>query len=263
MKIFDCFTFLNEIELLELRLMELGNLVDYFIIVEANKTFTGNPKEFIFENNKKKFQEYLPKIIYLKVKDLPNPDPQNVWNAEYYQRNAIMRGLEGKARKGDKILVSDVDEIPSKKAIIENINTSHRVIFKQSFYYYYVNCRVSRNWGGTVMDTFGNFPSPQNMRESAKRHGVGVYPGGGWHYSYLTGGDPDKIIYKCKNIVHYFDNLKIGTKKDVIYKLKNLKDIYGRGNRFSNLKIIDIDNDKPESMDRFLNKFPQFFYKNG
>ena len=36
MKIFDCFTFYNEFDILELRLQELWDTVDTFIIAEAN-----------------------------------------------------------------------------------------------------------------------------------------------------------------------------------------------------------------------------------
>lgn len=49
MKIYDCFTFFNELDLLEIRLEELYNYVDYFVIVEANKTHAGEIKESIFE----------------------------------------------------------------------------------------------------------------------------------------------------------------------------------------------------------------------
>ena len=52
MKIFDCFIFFNELELLDLRLMVLNEYVDFFVLVEANKTHTGKKKEFIFEQNK-------------------------------------------------------------------------------------------------------------------------------------------------------------------------------------------------------------------
>ena len=45
-KIYDCFTFYNEFDLLELRLTELYNYVDYFVIVEADTTFTNRPKPF-------------------------------------------------------------------------------------------------------------------------------------------------------------------------------------------------------------------------
>lgn len=36
--VYDCFTFFNEYELLELRLETLYNAVDYFVISESNKT---------------------------------------------------------------------------------------------------------------------------------------------------------------------------------------------------------------------------------
>jgi beta-1,4-mannosyl-glycoprotein beta-1,4-N-acetylglucosaminyltransferase len=260
-KIFDCFCFLNELELLELRLMELYETVDYFVIAEANKTHTGNTKDFIFEKNKDRYKQYLDKIIYVKVTDMPNPSPKNMWAAENFQRNAISRGLEKVTSKGDKILISDVDEIPNTAAIKENLTSPNWIIFKQSLFYYYVNCRVSRNWGGTVMATHGTFPSLQSLRNSAIRHSFGTYPGGGWHYSYLTGNSPDKIIYKTKNIVDYYSGYDIGTFEDIAKKIRNQKDLYGRANRFSKMKIIDIKDDKPKAMDKFLKKYPQFFYK--
>ena len=58
MKIFDCFKFFNELELLELRFMELYDTVDYFVLVEANKTHTGKPKNYVFEDNKEDDTSY-------------------------------------------------------------------------------------------------------------------------------------------------------------------------------------------------------------
>ena len=72
MKVYDCFTFFNELELLDLRLKELNSYVDYFVLVEDTLTHTGKPKELIFEKNKDKYSDYLDKIIYVKINDLPN-----------------------------------------------------------------------------------------------------------------------------------------------------------------------------------------------
>ena len=63
-KLFDVFLFLNELDLLELRLKTLFNVVDYFIITEINETFSGKPKSLIFEKHKKRFKEFEKKIIY-------------------------------------------------------------------------------------------------------------------------------------------------------------------------------------------------------
>ena len=49
MKVYDVFSFYNEFEILEIRLKELWNTVDYFVILEASTTFVGNSKEYLFE----------------------------------------------------------------------------------------------------------------------------------------------------------------------------------------------------------------------
>lgn len=50
--IYDCFIFFNELDILELRLKELGHVVDKFVLVEANRTFQNGPKPYYFEENK-------------------------------------------------------------------------------------------------------------------------------------------------------------------------------------------------------------------
>ena len=46
-KIWDCFTFYNELDILEIRLSELDRVVDKFVLVEAEHTFRGNPKRIL------------------------------------------------------------------------------------------------------------------------------------------------------------------------------------------------------------------------
>lgn len=105
--------------MLNLRLHENNNLVDYFILIESNKSFTNNLKEFIFENNKHKFKQFLDKIIHIKVYDMPD-GPDN-WNREFHQRNCIERGLKlvPNLKNDDIILISDVDEIIRSETIIQ------------------------------------------------------------------------------------------------------------------------------------------------
>ena len=49
MKIYDCFSYWDEDLILELRLNILNNYVDYFVIVEGNKTWQNNYKKLRFE----------------------------------------------------------------------------------------------------------------------------------------------------------------------------------------------------------------------
>ena len=60
--LFDCFTFYNELELLEIRLNCLDTFVDKFVLVESTKTFTNKDKELYFDNNKAKYSKFLNKI---------------------------------------------------------------------------------------------------------------------------------------------------------------------------------------------------------
>ena len=90
--IFDCFTFNDELELLEIRLNVLKDVVDRFVLVEATKTFTNKSKPLIYEENKDRFKEFADKIIHIVVDDFPDDD--NPWARENWQRNKIMEGLK-------------------------------------------------------------------------------------------------------------------------------------------------------------------------
>ena len=63
MKVYDCFPFFNELDILEVRLQELWDTVDNFIILEASTTYVGNPKSYLFDENKDRYAKYMDKII--------------------------------------------------------------------------------------------------------------------------------------------------------------------------------------------------------
>lgn len=266
MKIFDCFKFFNELELLELRLMELYDFVDYFVIVEANKTHTGIEKEFIFEKNKQYFSQYLDKIIHVKVEDLPKYSKNDmskkdggIWDTENFQRNCIMRGLYNKANIGDKIIVSDLDEIPNVETIKKYLNDRNWITFTQDLFYYYVNCKQNESWNGPIMAPYGTFQTPQQLRDAA-RFGFNAKPNGGWHYSFMGGAD--RIKTKVESIAesHLIID-KVGDINEIEKKMNLQVDLWGRTQYSSMKQIVDISNNKPKKMDKFLEKYPNFFYK--
>jgi beta-1,4-mannosyl-glycoprotein beta-1,4-N-acetylglucosaminyltransferase len=63
-KVLDAVLMSNELDLLEIRLNELDSVVDYFLIVESNASFTGLPKETFFANNRERFAKFEHKIVY-------------------------------------------------------------------------------------------------------------------------------------------------------------------------------------------------------
>ena len=86
MKIYDCFSYWDEDLLLDLRLNILNEHVDYFVIVEGNKTWQNNPKELKFDI--KNFSKFENKIMYVPVEDMP--DGNNPYIRENFQINLLI-----------------------------------------------------------------------------------------------------------------------------------------------------------------------------
>lgn len=111
--VYDCFPFWKEFEILKIRLEELYDEIDYFVLVEATQTFTGLPKPLYFAENTHLFEKYLDKIIHIVVDDFPpltgNFD-NDFWTKEIHQHNASLRGLTN-CKDDDIIFLSDVDEV--------------------------------------------------------------------------------------------------------------------------------------------------------
>jgi len=236
--------------------MTLADIVDYFVLVEADVTFTGKKKEFEFEKNRSRYKKYLDRIIHIKVEDTPEPFKDDVWAREYFQRNCIVRGL-AKAKKEDRIIISDVDEIPDPDAILQVKDKNHPVTFNQYLFYYYVNCASNRSWNGSIISPFENMPPPQALRKLARR-GLNRIKNSGWHYSYM--GGVDRIRSKLDNLSDAFMRRElVGTDDDILRKINSQKDLWDEK---SNHRLIDIEegNYSPKSMKEFLKKYPGFYF---
>jgi beta-1,4-mannosyl-glycoprotein beta-1,4-N-acetylglucosaminyltransferase len=142
-RLFDCFTFFNELDLLELRLRELDPLVHRFVLVEGPQTFTGRPKPLHFRQNRNRFERFLPKIVHVVLEDYP-AGMASAWDCEYFSRRAIMRGLAG-AAPDDLVLISDVDEIPKPahlgRALRSAGSAGRLTVFESEAYLHYLNAR--------------------------------------------------------------------------------------------------------------------------
>jgi beta-1,4-mannosyl-glycoprotein beta-1,4-N-acetylglucosaminyltransferase len=211
MKIFDCFTFYNEFDILELRLNELWDTVDYFVISEASSTHSGNPKPFLLEENWDRFEKYSSKIRHLKNTDVPLTGDS--WVIERWQRKCIERGLTDLAAD-DIVIVSDCDEIPSSAAIQsikEDSNNYDRYVLGIPLIYFKLNYKMSGVRQRNIMVTRGRvFTDPQSER--AMTFSLGNLPLGfandsfcvldmaGWHFTYF--GDTSFAKNKIFNFAH-------------------------------------------------------------
>ncbi|OGN54644.1 MAG: hypothetical protein A2098_03915, partial [Chlamydiae bacterium GWF2_49_8] len=187
-KIYDCVLFFNEPELLEIRLNELYESVDKFVIVETIENFQGKLKPLYFEENRHLFKKFEDKIIHIALKERVNTnDP---WERKAFQRNQILRGLK-QCRKQDIILFSDMDEIVKAKALkeIKSLLVSGKydvVGTRQKKYTYFLN-RFAALSPGTVATTAAYLKkaTPQQLRR--RKGAVYQIENAGWHFAHIGG----------------------------------------------------------------------------
>ena len=266
-KIYDCFLFSNEIELLEFRMKILEPYIDYFLIVESPFSFQGNKKEMTFNNNKHLFDKY--KIIHGVYENLPyvgnvNGKRSRGKKNEWCSRDFMLTLLKD-ADPEDIILLSDIDEIPNMDSLCKDLHlleyenlhllkhkNHHSIGTKMLLFYYYMNYLSTQAWSGTVACKLKNFNKPHKVR---KNRGYNAVENGGWHYSYL--GGPERIINKMQTLGSTQLNQKKFTDiNNIELCLTRIKDVYGRGS----IKISKVDTIKygPDCIGEFIKKYPHF-----
>ncbi len=85
-KVFDCFPFYDELDLLEIRMNILNYEVDYFVLTEATRAFTGKPKP-LYYNNKVRFKKFAHKIRHHVIVDDTEFKPEiDAWQRGFIKR---------------------------------------------------------------------------------------------------------------------------------------------------------------------------------
>jgi len=240
MKIFDCFTFFNELDLLEFRLKLLDPFVDHFVLTESNVTFSGIDKPYHFEQNRSRYAKWLHKIIYIQAKqntegmtfekDEKSYNPESdAWKLENGLRN-FLAGAKPQISGDDRVIISDLDEIPNPYVIQKIKNLSEPLALSLLFHYYFLNCQnigYERWWRGSIVCTGKQFKEvpPQHFRDN--RHVYRAIPEAGWHFSFL--GGPEKIKYKIQSFAHTELNREEYLNDEHILKaIEEGKDIFNR-----------------------------------
>lgn len=237
-RVYDCFSFYNEMDVLEIRLNTLKHAVDFHVIAESVLTFRGQKKPLFFDLNRERFSEFAHKIIHVVVENYDNPGKyhpvkvskdNDVWIREGGQRNATESGLE-RADPFDWVIVSDMDEIP-RPEMVERIATERMYrrgiyIFELDFYQNRLNWRTQKApWLlGTRMIERRFMTQPHAMRiHKQHAHVKSILPWldwrartmwdlkaivfphriphGGWHFSSM--GDAEFVVNKHWTYAHY------------------------------------------------------------
>ena len=212
----DAFTYFNEKELVELRLKYLNSIVDYFVVIESNITFTGKKKKWNFpdvlNNNLKEFsnkiQYHQLNIELDKIKNeeswiIDNIKGDDFWRIENFQRNYIKTACK-KFSDDDTLIISDLDEIPSTKKLNFILNSDFKKIAPIALeqHLFHLDCNYLRleSWRGSIVTTMKvcNEFSPQKFRRLRNR--ISHFTDGGWSFSSF--GGYERVKEKIESYAH-------------------------------------------------------------
>lgn len=269
-KVYDCFPFCNELDQLEIRLNELDKEVDYFILVEGTETHSGLTKSLHFDENKERFEKFLPKIIHIVVDRWPEyikGDTNSSWVRERMQRDAAMEGIK-KAKDTDILVVGDADEIINPEVLRNYKRHMGICSLEMSLYCYFLNYELKDSkWTESKIIPVSIFRE-NNLKLSDTRYIIQAMSGGiprfekktvipiipnaGWHFSYQ--GGVDEVMRKICSFSHQeFNRPDIVNRERIVNLIKDGKDLYGRDH--INYKMVSIDSTFPSYIVNNMNKF--------
>lgn len=273
-KIIDGFIFFNELALLNMRLHELNDSVDFFVIVESRLTHAGNPKPLYFELNRDHFSPFLPKIIHHVVDGRPRP--ANPWRRLFPHRNAIefqqRAAIQDAVQKvpglapDDIVLFSDADEIPNPAYLLrDRFNGDNVIVFNQRYFFYDLGCENLRGWPGTIGMTYhqfarANLNKMRKAKNRAKDARIINVPEvaerechAGWHCSNF--GGVEQIVTKLESYTHQKYNQDRYKDRNVLAdNIRNRRDWLQRSEPEHVLQPND------EASDKFLPRFRRLAY---
>lgn len=120
--IINGFVINHEMDMLEIRVKELGDAVDYFLACESNYTYFGMPKPLHLRSNLSAgfLSEHRHKIVTLVI-SVYNVGDGSPWAPEDHFRSSIWK--EGRhhfsnIREDDLFMITDADEIPRRDVML-------------------------------------------------------------------------------------------------------------------------------------------------
>lgn len=184
--------------MLKLHLSILDSYVDRFVIVEANKTFTGQDKPLYFFRDQRFFKPWWKKIDYYVVNhwddvaiweqamQSANAKGADHWKREFYIKESIHKALVTfKVQDDDTLFIGDVDEIIDPVANYESDTPTKA---KLRVYAYQLNNLSSEEFYGTLICQYKDIKGKclNHMRSDTSLYSKGpTYLG--WHFTSMGG----------------------------------------------------------------------------
>lgn len=251
--------------MLELRLSIMADYVDKVVIVESDYTFTNIYKGYNLEKNLSRYEKWIDKIEYIKVR---SPRFSNAWDNEFWQRDQFVLGWND-VTENDVLMISDCDEIvrPESLQYIRNSNHNYYgIVCPISYFKFnYLNTATEYTvWPVAYRNAKHLKPSWMrripNEREKHKPIDSVFIHHGGWHFSWL--GDDEFVRNKLKSFSHTEYNIPSVIDNIDIDKLVNEnKEHMGIPGAVWN--PVKLDNYYPDIIRSNKQKYEKYICKDG
>ncbi|KAL9618334.1 MAG: hypothetical protein Q9160_006916 [Pyrenula sp. 1 TL-2023] len=279
-KIYDLTLFNTELDWLEIRLNELWNEIDYFVMVEATRTFTNKPKKLFFQEElrrpESRFHRFASKIIYhildIEALRIDYAALGTHKDREKFQRNAnfeiFLPGLVGEQQpqQGDVLLISDIDELPKPHSIralrncdFGSVARFHALLSYYSFQYRQPNLDWMRPQAIVYTGDPSNMMKPEELRASplATKH----LWDSAWHCSCCF-GTVEEMVRKMGSFSHsHLDTEENRRPENVVKRVREGLDVFGRDIIYE--RVADEDMDYPEFLNENQERFPWMLERGG
>lgn len=222
--VYDLLMYSGEDNILEIRLNELKDIVDKFIILESPKSHTRIPKPFYFSYDR--FKDFNKKIDYFTYDYCVYDNP---FYNDHNGRILLYQATEEIHSTGplDFILAGDLDEIPNSEILkkeLENYTGPTTLLMKNR-----VLCLDLEQKGLEFPGTSILKPSFINShgihflrdnRQNSHRNIFKLVDNAGWHFTYCAG--LEKTLNKMKYFAHANETgAWAKTKEELIECIKN------------------------------------------
>lgn len=204
----------DEFDMLDCRIYELRGVVDLFVAVESDHTFTGIEKPYWLteEVTAGRYQHVPLQVIRASTADGTGPSyagdwvkpgTEAFWGREERQRNAADELINDLA-KDDIVIIGDLDEIP-RRSYIEHFDGPQSFLIVPNLIYSTTLTTKDSNglpqlWGGSYVSARG-LKRPRTSTEARNARTFGrpaAYTG--WHLSWF--GEPEDRVRKYIHSAH-------------------------------------------------------------
>ncbi|THH33606.1 hypothetical protein EUX98_g598 [Antrodiella citrinella] len=187
LKVLDAVMMSSELDLLEVRMNELEEVVDFFLIIESNATFTGLEKETYFANNKERFGKFADRIVYRFLPGYPLKSGETAWDVERRTRDAMSDLIRESVFRFSPqtqtlVIMADLDEIPARHTVALlkecDFGKSIHLQFRNYLYSFEWYLGLS-SWRASIM-----LWDPKTSFYRHSKSGERILADSGWHCSY-------------------------------------------------------------------------------